>query len=325
VSDLVASIEPLPENIELESTDFGFKSELYQEAILELGKQRTRKAVGKDFYIIQAVKGLDDLTHTANLLSERLHEWYGLHWPELEKIIKETEYINLISELGDRDTIVKKAKIEKLKKADPSDSVGIVFDKDDLDAVMSFAQQLKSVHNSKLNLENYLKNVMEDVAPNVSYLTGPIIGARLISLTGGLSRLSKVSSSTIQLLGAEKALFRHLRDGERPPKHGIIFQHVMIHNAPYWQRGKIARAFAGKLAIAAKVDQNSNKFMGDDLENVLKQRVDDIKKKYPKAPLKIKRQPRAFGRGEGKGKFGKKKRTKRGKRGKGKKYKKSKK
>ena len=204
---------------------------------------------------------------------------------------------------------------------DVSESVGSVFDLEDKEAVMGFAQQLKNVHTSKLQLEDYLKARMGVLAPNITHLTGPIIGARLISLTGGLSRLSKVSSSTIQLLGAEKALFRHLRDGERPPKHGIIFQHPIIHNAPYWQRGKIARAFAGKIAIAAKLDHHSGRFIGEELETDLKRRVDEIKKKYPSAPLRIERSRRT----KKVGVSGHGKKTRRGKRGKGKKHKKSKK
>jgi nucleolar protein 56 len=159
---------------------------------------------------------------------------------------------------------------------------------------------------------------MESLAPNVTSLTGAIIGARLIALTGGLSRLSRVSSSTIQLLGAEKALFRHLRDGELPPKHGIIFQHPLLHNAPYWQRGKIARALAGKIAIAAKLDHNSDKLMGEELLNDLRRRIEEIRKKYPEAPVKIKIEKKSKkgkkNRRGGRNKKGKKEKWRKGKR-----------
>ncbi len=299
----IDGVEQLPEQIILASEDFGFSPELYHQAILELGRSRTRKAVPRDHYIVQAVNGLDDLTQTANLLSERLHEWYGLYWPELDDIVKETEYVNLISKLGDRDTIIDKTENKKLKGFSALESVGAIFDPEDKETVMGFAQQLVNVHASEKSLENYIKNCMEELAPNITMLIGPIIGARLIALTGGLSRLSQVSSSTIQLLGAEKALFRHLRTGERPPKHGIIFQHPLIHNAPYWHRGKIARAFAGKLAIAAKLDYHSGKFMGDKLEEDVKRRVEEIRKKYPRPPA------RKGGKGKDRGK-----RTRRGKR-----------
>jgi nucleolar protein 56 len=320
LGDIVDGVLPVPDEISIAPEDFGFNIELYHEAMLELGKARMRVAVSaKDLYVVQAVKGLDDLTQIANLLSERLHEWYGLHWPELESIVKENEYVEQISMLGDRETIHDKSDNKKLQTADISDSVGSTFDPEDKDAVMGFASELKSVLASRTVLENYIKTRMDAVAPNISHLTGPIIGARLIALTGGLTRLSRVPSSTIQLLGAEKALFRHLRDGERPPKHGIIFQHPFIHNAPYWQRGKIARAFAGKIAIAAKIDQNSERFLGKELAVDLERRIEEIRKKYPAAPAK---KQRAMGKGfkkrggDGRGYGGNK--TRRGKRGKGK-------
>jgi nucleolar protein 56 len=314
VGEVLESILELPSNIILKPEDFGFKPELYQETLVELGKQRIRESTPSDFYIVQAVKGLDDMTQIANLLSERLHEWYGLHWPELEKMIKENEYVNLISEFGHRENILKNTKNDKLKAFKPDDSVGSELAPEDKAAVMGFAEELKNVNLSKSKLENYINGRMDVLAPNITSLTGPIIGARLISLTGGLNRLAKVSSSTIQLLGAEKALFRHLREGGKPPKHGIIFQHPLIHNAPQWQRGKIARAFAGKIAIAAKLDYNQGKFQGDELSDALNRRVDEIRKKYPIAPVK-KKSSRMSGRGSNK------KKTRRGNRGRSKKKK----
>jgi nucleolar protein 56 len=136
-----------------------------------------------------------------------------------------------------------------------------------------------------------------------------------------MERLAKVSSSTIQLLGAEKALFRHLREGGRPPKHGIIFQHPLIHNAPSWQRGKIARAFAGKIAIAAKLDYNRGAFMGETLTGELKRRVEEIRKKYPKAPASKKGKGRKHLKNKKRDGKNKRKSSRRGKRGRGKKKK----
>jgi nucleolar protein 56 len=313
LGEILESVLSLSGDITISPEEFGFKPELYREALLELGKQRTKESVTKDYFIIQAVKGLDDLNHIANLLSERLHEWYGLHWPELTSIVKESEYIKLISEHGDRNTIIKKSDNKKLQNYIAEDSVGSELGMNDKVALMGFGAELKNVYTSRGKLENYINSTMEEIAPNLTSLTGPIIGARLIALTGSLARLAKVSSSTIQLLGAEKALFRHLREGGNPPKHGIIFQHPIVHNSPHWQRGKIARAFAGKIAIAAKLDYNSDKFIGKDLNENLKRRVEDIRKKYPFAPAKKKgksgrsRMPRGKKSGLGK-------KTRRGKR-----------
>ncbi len=97
-----------------------------------------------------------------------------------------------------------------------------------------------------------------------------------------MNRLARLPSGTVQILGAEKALFRHLKEGSNPPKHGFIFQHPFIHRAPYWQRGKISRAFASKIAIAAKVDEHSDRFIGEELRKDLLERIEDIKDKYPK-------------------------------------------
>ena len=130
---------------------------------------------------------------------------------------------------------------------------------------------------------------MEYSAPNISYLVGPIIGSRLITKAGGLKRLSKLPSGTIQVLGAEKALFRHLKDGSNPPKHGLIFQHPLIHRAPYWQRGKIARAFASKIALAAKMDEHSDKFVAEELKKDLLERIEEIRERYPEPQKKGRR------------------------------------
>lgn len=102
-----------------------------------------------------------------------------------------------------------------------------------------------------------------EACPNMHTLLGGSLTARLVSLAGGLERLSSLPSSTIQLLGAEKAMFRYLKSGKRPPKHGVIYQHPDICRAPYWQRGNISRALAGKVLIAAKVDRYKGIFCGE--------------------------------------------------------------
>ena len=111
---------------------------------------------------------------------------------------------------------------------------------------------------------------MKITCPNLSEVAGYLIGAKLISIAGSLKNLVMMPASTVQLLGAEKALFRHMTNKKsRPPKHGIIFQHPTIHNAPYWQRGKLARALAGKIAIAVKTDLQLDKFIAEELEEHL--------------------------------------------------------
>jgi nucleolar protein 56 len=120
---------------------------------------------------------------------------------------------------------------------------------------------------------------MNEIAPNLSELAGPLLGARLIAISGGIEKLAKMASSRIQVLGAEKALFRALRSGARPPKHGIIFQHPFLHEAKRSQKGKVARALAGKIAIAARMDAFSGNFSGDTLKTDLEKRIEKIQKK----------------------------------------------
>jgi len=271
---------------EPEPEDYGFDITLFHQAMLELAKLRSQESISSDRYIVQAVNSINEITKTTNLLSERLHEWYGMHWPELARLVKEKKYVELISELGDRDSIASEALGSGQPELEPSASLGAPIDSNDKNALMTLATSLNNLYSTKSELENYIKSRMTEVAPNLSHIAGPIIGAKLIAATSGLDRLAKVSSSTVQLLGAEKALFRHLKEGGKPPKHGLIFQHPFIHNAPYWQRGKIARALAGKISIAAKTDLHSNKFIAKDLEVDLKKRIEEIKLKYPKAPSK---------------------------------------
>ncbi|MGY5871810.1 MAG: C/D box methylation guide ribonucleoprotein complex aNOP56 subunit, partial [Candidatus Thorarchaeota archaeon] len=132
-------------------------------------------------------------------------------------------------------------------------------------------------------------------------LVGPLVGARLISLAGSLKDLARKPSSTVQVFGAEKALFRAIKTGADPPKHGIIYRVSEINSAPYWQRGKIARALAGKLSIAARIDAYSDRNIGTSLREDFLERVEEIKKQNPNAPppkppkprpVERKRQPR---------------------------------
>jgi nucleolar protein 56 len=133
-------------------------------------------------------------------------------------------------------------------------------------------------------MEKYLDDTMEEVAPNIKAMVGSLLGARLIAIAGGLTNVAKMPASTIQVLGAEKALFRSLKTGTLPPKHGIIFQHTYLHDAKRWQRGKIARALAGKLAIAARIDAYGHRDISESLKTKLDMRIAEIREKYSEPP-----------------------------------------
>jgi nucleolar protein 56 len=256
---------------------YGFSKDLLQEAMIKLGRA-SMKELAEDRYIIQAVKAIDDLNKTANLLSERLHEWYSHHYPEIGRNLPDERYAALISKLGDREQVGKEA------GEAPSSSVGAPLNDEDRQAVMAYAEALDRIYRTRKTLERYIESRMKEVAPNITHMTGPVLGARLIALAGGLERLARLPSSTIQMLGAEKAFFKHLTEGGDMPKHGIIFQHPLLHASPHWQRGKIARAFASKIAIAAKSDSYSDKFLGEDLKKDLDKRIANIRKSFKDPP-----------------------------------------
>ncbi len=297
--------------------------EFIREAGIEITRRKLRRAAEKrDQLAIQAIRAIDDIDKTTNLFAARLREWYSLHFPELDELVKEHEdYVRLVAELGHRDNMtvesVKKlgfseAKARRIEEA-AKKSIGADLSDFDIKPIQTLANITLELYRLRGELTSYIEAVMKEVAPNITALVGPLLGARLLSLAGGLEQLARLPASTIQVLGAEKALFRALRTGGRPPKHGIIFQYPDIHRSPKWQRGKIARALAAKLAIAAKVDAFTGRYIGDVLVQQLRKRIEEIKKLYAKPPVR-KREERPSAPPRRRGKPRRKKRGRRGRR-----------
>ncbi|MBS7608091.1 MAG: C/D box methylation guide ribonucleoprotein complex aNOP56 subunit [Candidatus Bathyarchaeia archaeon] len=297
----------LRSNIESYALDTGFSRD-YDEfqrwmhsVSLEIAKLKVKGAVEKrDLLVAQAIQTLDDLDKTLNLFMSRLREWYGIHFPELDRLLEKHEtYARLVVNVGNREDFIAerlekeglpRQKAEQIASAAKS-SMGADLSEVDLAQIQALGRKVLDLYDLRESMEKYIDNVMEEVAPNIKALTGALLGARLIALAGGLTNLAKMPASTLQVLGAEKALFRSLKTGTKPPKHGIIFQHPYLHEAKKWQRGKIARALAGKLAIAARTDVFGGRYIGDELKADLEKRVEEIRQKYaepPKALEKIK-------------------------------------
>ena len=160
----------------------------------------------------------------------------------------------------------------------------------DLTIIQNYAQQIIALDRYRQELEKYLEDLVEKTAPNVNAIIGSLIGAKLIAKAGGLRKLAFMPASRIQLLGAEKALYRFLKTGEKRPKHGLIFQWNQIRSSKPWIRGKVARIIAGKIGIAAKVDFFSGEFIGDILSKEVEEKIKEIEDKYPNPPKKTKSQ-----------------------------------
>ncbi len=271
VKDETSARKHLRENLRELSKESGFvdNDEQFNEIIRDLQVLKTRdgikSSVKKDKVMAQAVSALQDLRRVSNELSERLREWYGLYYPEL-KIEENESYAELVADLESRREF-----------EDFEGSMGIDLDKVDIEAMRSFARQVSGIYKQIDELKGYLEEVMEDVTPNLTFLIGSEMAAQLVSLAGSLKKLARMPSSKIQLLGAEKALFRHLKGGGKPPKHGVIFNHPYIQQTPEGKRGKAARAIASKLMMAARTDHYTGKFKGKEYKEELEEELEEIR------------------------------------------------
>jgi nucleolar protein 56 len=228
----------------------------------------------RESLLIPTVQLLGDMDTVINSLSGRMREWYGVHFPEMGARVKEhTDYAKIILAFGERSSITVKGLQEmSLKKRDAAriveaaqGSMGAPFDDVDLKAVEGYVRGVLDLYKERDRLSEYISTLAEEIAPNVARLAGPVLAAKLIEKAGGLKRMGMIPASTIQVLGAEKAMFRALKSNARPPKHGLLFQHPYVHAAPRDKRGSRARALAAKLAIAARADVFSGEFIAEDL------------------------------------------------------------
>ncbi|MHA1932229.1 MAG: C/D box methylation guide ribonucleoprotein complex aNOP56 subunit [Promethearchaeota archaeon] len=268
----------------------------YKEISEELTKKKVSQVSGySDNVAIQIINTLDIIKKSISLFSSQLREWYGLHFPELtDKIIEDNLLMaKLISTLGARERFtydnlkenfdLRENKINTLQKF-ALDSMGASFD---LAMVQQYANQIISIDLYREDLESYLADLMEKIAPNINAIIGSLIGAKLIAKAGSLKKLAFMPASRIQLLGAEKALYRFLKTGEKRPKHGLIFQWNQIRSAKAHHRGKIARVVAGKIGLSAKIDYFSGEFIGEKLANEIEIKIKEIEVKYPNPPKRI--------------------------------------
>ena len=150
---------------------------------------------------------------------------------------------------------------------------------------------------------------MESIAPNLKLLVGSSLGAKLIAHAGGLKRLATYPSSTVQIMGAEKALFRHLKSGDRPPKYGLIYQHPQVRGSKWWNRGKIARMLASRISLAARKDVFTHDF-NPEIFNEFVQNVEEIEKNNPFPTKTTKKRKEEKQKSKKKGKKHKKRRRK---------------
>jgi nucleolar protein 56 len=223
--------------------------------LLDETKKAVSEAVSPDIVISQTLHSIDELASCANTLAKRLRDWHGYFLPELERAISDHEvYARLI---------VEKSYAELTSTYVVGQPMGAELSSTDEVAVSSLARQVLELFRLRQSFIHYLEAVMSSYCKNFSTLAGTTIAARLLSGAGSLRRLAMLPSSTIQLLGAEKALFRHIKTGGKSPKHGFIISHQLLAQTPASQRGKVARSLADKLSLCAKLDFFSGEFKAD--------------------------------------------------------------
>ena len=269
----------------------------------------------EDKLLIQAINSVDDIDESISKLVERIRDWYTIYFPEMDTISNNETYIKLIAESVNREDILENFKEHFSEDID--ESAGADIEGEDLEMLKSFAESIYSLQKSRRELEIYIDSKMEAIAPNLRDLVGSTLGAKLIAHIGSIKRLATYPASVIQIMGAEKAIFRHLKTGERPPKHGLIFQHPSVRGAKWWNRGKVARNLALKITLAVRKDVFSGEYDPSIAEDYLK-KVEQIEKEnpFPKKTSQKRAKERKSEKDKGKGKSKKYKGNKKNKKNK---------
>lgn len=244
----------------------------------------TEALKSRDMMLGYLTKSIDEMDEAIHMLTEKLEDLYSSYFPEL-RLEDKKKYAQIVvgfdrknPEAAVLEPLVGAAKAADLV-AKAQKSLGADLNASDMEVVRKYAQQIVDMHDLRDELNAYQERMAQEVCPNMKYVANAQIAAKLIAHAGSLRKLALLPASTIQVLGAEKALFKHLRSKGRigSPKHGIIFQYPAIGTAPKHQRGKIARILATKLAIAAKADAFSHRFIAEELKKELDKRLDEIR------------------------------------------------
>jgi len=243
-----------------------------------------------DNMIIQSISLLDQMDKDINTFSMRVREWYSWHFPELIKIVNDNKlYARLVGFLQNRKGITREEHfsgiVEILGDEDKAElvlqasktSMGYDISDFDMKNISRFADRVASLAQYREDLANYLHKKMMDISPNLTTLVGDIVGARLINRAGSLISLAKYPASTVQILGAEKALFRALKNRSHTPKYGLIYNSSYITKAKNRDKGRISRFLANKCVIASRIDAFSDVYTTKFGEALRQQVLDRMK------------------------------------------------
>ena len=252
-----------------------------RDRLIKATKEEIKKAYSSEEYaLMQAINAYIETTRSYNLMYERLGEWFGIYFPEI-RISTPKTLSELVLLLSDKQNITQERISALIKEKDRAESIfkkasstmGRELSGDEKEPIVNFAKLCIETEKSLAALDAYIQTASNRLMPNLTYLTDDKIAAEMLSKAGSMERLAMMPSSTIQLLGAEKALFKHIKFGSKPPKYGVLFKLPSISMAKKQIRGKMARAYAAKIAIALKADYISKNFIADKLKKDLQESI----------------------------------------------------
>jgi len=259
-----------------------------------------------DTMIVQAIGLLDDLDKELNTYAMRAREWYGWHFPELGRIIPDNLiFAKTVKLMGirtnatstDFSSVLPEQLPEEIMKA-AQISMGTEVSDEDIDNIKALCDQVIALSEYREQLYEYLQNRMRAIAPNLTILVGELVGARLIAHAGSLLNLAKHPASTVQILGAEKALFRALKTKRETPKYGLIYHASLVGQTVPKYKGKISRVLAAKAALATRYDALGEGEHSTDIGNEGRAKVEQTLKS-----LEDGQRHRVSGTGKGKASF----------------------
>lgn len=234
---------------------------------IEEAKEELRKDIPRDKVVVRTVKYLEKVANDLEEEIQVFRDWYGIHFPEFVEQIQDNEhFLKLLSDGVERSEV---KGFESLAE----ESTGSMLASEDFEALETALEDLQNKEEMRQNLETYIEEVVEEEMPNLTAFMEPMLVAKLLAHAGGLETLAKKPASTVQMYGAEKALFRYLKGEGTPPKHGVIYEHRFVNGLPEEKRGKMSRFMANKISIAARLDYYGGDFKGDSLR-------DEITEKY---------------------------------------------
>jgi nucleolar protein 56 len=238
-------LKPILEQLRAYVSDYRAKN-------IEVVKGQIRESIEPEILVIQSIRIYEELNKVANMLLKRLRELFEYNNPELSKDLEDNvAFVNKILSVEDLNSLREK------------NSMGKSFDSEALDIIRSLALRIKDLYNERGKNREYIDNSLRLLMPNTHKIAGAIIAAKLLEHAGSLRRLMELPASTIQLFGAEKALFRHITKGSKSPKHGLLLNHPIVQKSK--DKGKAARLLADKLSIALRVDYFKGEFIADRL------------------------------------------------------------